>query len=208
MADEFQEWFRFRVLPAIWRLGQQHFREGANDWFSKKLYDGLCRAVQYDQRSTIPMFLISQDSDPRHSMLDFGGHSDVRPQRKKKPIDRRTLKPGVKGCIPIDPVKNYVPSAPKVPDCLQVPIESSFAPVKHFFKQKMHSQGYQGYQGILRAMREAFRDHHTPELIRNCFEHGKLCMNVFSGPEGEPLEANGKIYHCTYGKWLPGELAA
>lgn len=207
VADEFQEWFRFRVLPAVWKICQEQFIEGVNDWFEKKLYQDLCCAVGHEPGNVMePMFLISLDSDPRHSMKDLGRHSN-KLTPKGSLVDRRTLSVGEVGYIPIDPIKNYVPTAPKVPDCLQCPIEMSFSPVKRHFRGIVHEPEYKGERGMVRAMQEAFQLKHTADRIKNCFTHGELAMRVFSGREDEVVVQGDTCYHCTFGKWVPRKVA-
>lgn len=206
VADEFQEWFRLRALPAIKEAAITHFQPGVNDWFDADAYDELCAAVQFDATGEDPMFVIAQDSDPRHTMTDLGQHSSRR-TAKGKPVDRRCLRRGQKGYIPIDPLRNYVPNAPKVPDCLQFPIESFYGKVKKHYRKQLANMDSPTAREMIAAMLKAFVSAQEKDAIKRCFEHGAACMQVLSGFPGETYDYNGKTYHCTYGRWMPKDLA-
>lgn len=207
VAHEFQEWMRFRVLPAIRRLARKHFVKGRNKWFKKKIYDELCRAVGHEATGMAPMFLISQDSDPRHTMADHAGHSG-RLRRGQTPPDRRLLEKGQKGYIDVDPIKNYMPHAAKVPDSVQVAVESFFGAAKPDFKRRITSGQCATVPEMVHAISAALERAATVEKIHNHFVHGEVCMRVFAGTTDEVVEHNGVVYHCTHGKWLPRGLAA
>lgn len=198
---------RLRVVPAIKQLAIQNFVKGSNTWFKQKNYDRLCTAVGHIHTGMAPLFLISQDSDPRHTMLDHGHHSGRR-RRGVAPPDRRLLKRGQPGYIDLDPVKNYMPHAAKVPDSVQVPIESLFGPVKRFFKSQVAAGECGTVGAMVQAISDALLRSATVEKIHNHFVHGELCMQVFSGLEDEIVVHEGIAYHCTHGKWLPRVLAA
>lgn len=197
------------MLPRIRQLARREFvQRGHKRWFIWKLYQDLCAAVGHVHTGMNPMFLISQDSDPRHSMIDLGGHSCVGTLRTGHLPDRRSLKHGEKGYIPVDPIKNYVPTAPKVPDSLKVPIESFFGPVKRTFKKLQHGRKHNSPSLMVKDIRAAIEKAATPEHIKHCFERGELCMQVFAGKQDEVVHAKGRVYHCTHGKWLPRDLCA
>lgn len=209
VAEEFQEWLRLRVLIRIRQLARQHFRERDHEhWFSWKLYRELCDAVGHDHTGWDPMFLLSLDGDPRHCMKDYGGYSNISAFEAGRYVDRRLIEHGKAGYIPIDPLKNYVPTAHKVPDSLQLPIESFFGPVKRKFKKLQHRRKENSPHLMIEDIREAIKDAATPEHIRKCFEHGELCMRVLTGKVDEVVHHKGVAYHCTYGKWLPRALRA
>lgn len=203
VADEYQEWLRLRALPKIREAAKQHFRKGKNHWFNQKAYDRLCADLQFCATGENPMFLLSMDSDSRHSCTDYhnlGGRG--------RHMDRRLLPAGTPGYIPMDPIRNKVPSAPKVPDSLQVLFESFFGPVKRHFRRLLKDKEDPSPGEMAAAMRAAFQLCAGNGHIHHCFEHGRVCMQVFSGLENEVVEYKSTKYHCTHGKWLPRDLAA
>lgn len=207
VAEEFQEWMCFRVLPAIRRLASQHSVKGRNGWFKQRVYDNLCRAVDHLVTGQDPMFLISQDSDPRHTMVDHAGHSG-RLRRGQAPPDRRLLQRYQQEFIDVDPQKNYMPHAVKVPDSVHVPIESLFGADKPSFKRRLLAKHNVSVRDMLDGIVEAVGEAATVEKIHRHFVHGELCMQVFSGTADEVVQHNGVHFHCTHGKWLPRDLAA
>ena len=203
MADEFQEWFRLRALPMMKEAARQNFRKGKNHWFNQKAYDALCAAVQFCATGESPMFMWAMDSDARHSFKDYqnlGGRGCN--------MDRRLLPAGTVGHIPVDPVRNQVPHAPKVPDSLQAPIEMFYGPVKRIYRRLLKDKKDPSPGEMIAAMREAFRLCADSGCIYHCFMHGRVCMQVFSGLENEVVQYKETVYHCTHGKWLPRDLAA
>lgn len=198
---------RFRVLPTINRLARKHFARGRNRWFNQKNYDKLCRAVGHVDSAMAKMFLISQDCDPRHTMLDHAGHSGLL-RRGHNPPDRRLLKKGSVGYIDVNPTKNYMPHAAKVPDSVQVAVESLFGSIKQEVKSTLVAMGSFSVSEMWLAILAAVEKAGTVEKIHNHFEHGAVCMKVFAGTTDEVVQHNGKRFHCTHGKWLPRELAA
>lgn len=211
VANEFQEWFRLRVLPKIREIARQYFREHSKaDWFNWSEYLDLCAAVGHKHTGIDPMFLVAQDSDSRHTMKYFKLAKDAKDAKKKgkkkqKHLpDRRDIPAGKEGHIPIDKKKNYLPTAPKVPDAVQFPVESCFAPVKGRYKGSAAAGECVRPCDMARNMEGAFAECATPERIRNCFRHGMENMRIFMGKKNETVTIGDTRYHCTHGGQLPG----
>lgn len=185
----------------------KHFGKTTRGWFRQKVYDALCAAVGHIDTGMERAFLISQDSDPRHTMLDHAGLSGRKLRGKELP-DRRLLKKTQRGYIDVDPIRNYMPHAAKVPDSVQVAVESLFGVVKPDVNRKIAAGECPTVTDLCLAISVALHRFATVERIHNHFVHGDLCMRVFAGKEDEVVEHNDKVYHCTHGKWLPRELAA
>lgn len=204
VATEFQEWFRLRALPEIEKLARRNFVQyGHPEWFDWSVYADLCGSVGHIPSGINPFFLISLDSDPRHSMKHWWPCIDQHlPQRGQIP-DRREIKAGLEGHIPIDKVKNYVPTAPKVPDAMQFAIESIFAPVKTRYGEIVKQFDPIRPRDMVWAIKQAFEEVATADNIRNCFRHCEENMRIFRGKEDETVTVGDTVYHCTHGNWLP-----
>jgi len=204
VATEFQEWFRLKVLPAIKdHAGNCFKKDNSPPWFKWSLYQAACAAVGHTPTRYEPFFLVSQDSDPRHSMSHFWPGIDSAVPPHGSPPDRRLIPRGQVGHIPINKVYNYVPSAPKVPDSVQFAIESLFASVKRRYFTLMLDYPDSTPKEMVDMIRRAFAEVATPETIRNCCRHSEENMRIFCGKESDTVTIDGTVYHCTDGNWLP-----
>lgn len=204
MATEYQEWFRLRALPEIKKRARENFLQyGHPDWFDWSVYADLCGAVGHIPSGISPFFLVSQDCDPRHTMKYFWACIDAGLRPHAHIPDRRDIPEGHKGHIPIDKVKNYVPTAPKVPDAMQFAIESIFAPVKRRYSALLAGYNEVTPANMVWAIERAFEEVATPSSIKNCFVHCEENMRIFCGKEDETVTVDGTVYHCTHGNWLP-----
>lgn len=212
VATEFQEYMRVRVLPAIRQFARDNFREREHPpWMSWSSYRRLCAAVDRVPSAMDPMFLLSLDADSRHSMKHFWpaiDRPDVPARSLPPPPDRRLLPEGSQGYIHIHPEHNYVPSAPRVPDSVQFPIESMFSGVKRAFRAFVRDPEACTAGEMWLGIQAAFQDSATAESIKRRFEHAEKNMRVFSGVEGQTVQIEGVQYHCTHGNWLPSVLRA
>lgn len=212
MATEFQEWFRLRALPAIIAAAQQNFQSvHPPAWFDAAAYKQLCDAAGVPVDCPQPMFLVSQDSDSRHSMTHFWPEIDARSRRSSIPksaIDRRTIPAGQYGHIGIHPLYNYVPTAPKVPDCIQLPIECLFSPIKHEFHKERRARKLQEPSVLMSLVKEVFERDATPERIGKCWDHACKALSVFSALTTETVLIDGVEYSGTHGNVLPKRLRA
>lgn len=204
MATEFQEWFRLRALPSIKEMAGMHFKKDSSPaWFKWSLYTDVCAAVGHLPTRYEPFFLVSLDCDPRHSMAHYWPAIDSPVPVHGRRQDRRSMLKGDLGYIPINKVYNYVPAAPKVPDCVQFPVESLFASIKRRYFSLMLKSPNSTPKEMVSVIKRAFAEVATPELIRNCFRHGEENMQIFMGREGDTVTIDGAVYHCTNGNRLP-----
>lgn len=205
VAVEFQEWFRLRALPAIIEFAREHFHQRSRDeWFHYKDYVKLCRAVGRNPADRFnPMFLVSLDWDSRHSMLHHWPNIDKGLPQRGPTVDRRDIPVGQPGYIPIDKYINYIPSAPRMADCLQFPIESVFADVKREFRRLVKQNEPTTAAELFALIQQAFAVAATQQTIQNCFRHAEENMRIFAGLEHETVSINGVKFQCTHGHWLP-----
>lgn len=208
MEVEFQEWLRLRALPAIRKLCRMHFvQHGHPEWFKWKCYQDLCAAVGHRIDAYDPMFFISHDSDSRHGYIDRWLKLDDPTHAGPLP-DRRDIPEGQPGHIPLDKHKNYVPTAPRVPDAMQFAIESIFSQVKTAYDAIIGDRTDETAEEMQRAMEEAFRKAVTPEYVLKCFKHGDGNMRIFAATEDTVVTLKGIDYHGTNGGWLTKDRRA
>lgn len=210
VATEFQEWLRLRCIPGIRQFCKANFKErGHPPWFSWSAYQRLCGALDRTPSGMEPNFLLSLDADARHTMKHMWpeiDHPTPRGMRAPPPADRRLIPAGEEGHIPLHPVYSYAPSAPRIPDVLQFPIESTFSTVKRAFRAELRACKAPSPRQMVAAMQAGFARGATQPSIEQRFVHAEKNMLVFSGQEGSVVELDGVRYHCTGGNWLPAVL--
>lgn len=201
---EFQEWLRLRVIPAVREACKKAFVQRRHPaWFVWKLYQEFCAAVGHTPEGENPLFLLSFDSDPRHGMK-YNWMKIDHPGFKGRVPDRRDIEFGKPGHIPVDKLKNFVPTAAKVPDAHQFPVESLFARAKTAYYNHLGDNQAptpaQMWNSIEHAFREVSAD---SETVQNIFEHGDGNMRLFATKTDTELVLKGKRYYGTDGGWLP-----
>lgn len=182
-------------------------------WFSWSAYQRLCAAFDCIPSSMNSPFLLSLDCDSRHTMKHMWPAIDspaapvtrgrTSSSRPRAPQDRRLIPAGQPGHIPLHPIYNYAPSAPRIPDVLQFPIESTFATVKQEFRAALKRCKSPGAKEMVDVMYAAFAQCATQATIQRRFEHAERNVLVFSGQEGSVVDLDGVRFHCTGGNWLP-----
>ena len=212
VAVEFQEWLRCRAIPSIKAFCMANFKErGHPAWFSWSAYQRLCAAMDCTPSGMEPRFLLSLDADARHTMKYLWQRIDD-PHAAGPPPDRREIPPGQLGHIPLYPIYNYVPSAPRIPDVLQFPIESTFSTVKRVFRAELKKiralKRKPTAAEIVDAMRVGFEVGAVQPAIQHRFENAEKNVLVFKGQLGRSVVIEGVTYHCTGGNWLPAVLRA
>lgn len=207
VADEWQEWLRLRAIPAMNKAAKAHFRDGANQWFSAKAYAALKAAVGWDKSR--PLYLLAHDQDPRHSMRDMAHYRhELTRTAHPEDKDRRSYPKGTGRWIELDADKQYVPTAPRVPDTVQQPIELLFSNIKPAVKQATrHMLEYSVYD-MIREIELAFDRYATPDGIAKAFAHAHDSLRIWSGKEGRTVEVRGVTFYCTHGGWVQRRMRA
>lgn len=193
------------MLPHIREVARKHFHERDHpEWFKWSKYVDLCSAVGHSLDGMDPMFMLAQDRDSRHTLRHFLPERTAKKAGLSKPaaVYRYDIPPLTEGHIPIDKHKNFLPSAPRVPDAVQFPVESLFASVKKRFKQFADAGECETPADMVCAIKRAFAEVATPETIRHCFEHGETNMQIFMGTTDQIVTVGDTNYHCTDGDQL------
>ena len=207
---EFQEWFRLRALPAMQNCADRNFMRKPGfpeHWFSTAEASSYARLVHATQFQSMyhKKYLISHDQDSRHSMKHY---PPTRAGRRGKPIDRRSLPNRSPLRISVDVLKDYVPTAPRVPDCIQSPIEMFFAPVKTRFRALLEEHRRQGctsnFDVVMQKALQAFKENGTADRGTRCWRHAiEKSLRIFATPAGEWLKIGEADVMGTGGDWVP-----
>lgn len=216
VAVEVQEWVRLKLLPRVNdALRPCCRRRGHPDWLQFRVFEKLCRAVGRKVSSEHAAWLLAMDWDARHtnkylwSVIDPIVHAKSNglppPTNLEKPIDRRTIPKGEEGWIPLSVVGSTLPSAARMHDTSQFPIESTFAPIKRVYWKILSRLGDDSPASMVRAIKEAFRICATPERIHRNWVHAENSLRVFCGELGTQVQINGETFHCTHGNWVPAK---
>ena len=207
VSEEFSEWMRLRAIPAMNRAAELHFVPGRHTWFSGAKYNKLKQALDWPAEK--PCFLISQDNDNRHQFTDMWY---VREQQRKnakkrdgkrhsvKRRDRRDLAPKQRGWVDLDR-RQYVPSAPKVPDCIQQPIECFFGGLKRRFREH-YKLKENGWRSMVESILYVWETWAEKQELHKYWRHAKTALKVFSGLPNETVTVGNREVLCTPGDWV------
>jgi hypothetical protein len=128
VATEFQEWMRLKVVPTLEDFAEKHFKSGANSWFKARLYRDFSL---YD----------AQGRPPKH-----------------RERDRRLFCTGSRNVMDIDAITQYVPSAPRVWDVIQCPVEITIALIKGRARQLINQLDKPSIYDIARCVFQAAQE--------------------------------------------------
>ena len=199
---EWQDWLRLRAYPKMRAFADANFIREDGHWFNEQVDLALVRTTGHDIASPNKKFLVTHDQDARHSYL----HHYTTDSGRKKTIDRRLVTVGEKLYMPFDVDLDYVPTAIRVPDCVQSPIEMFFAPIKGAFRKKIAMLRKGGQQTTPRlcaeAVIEAFKEKGTQENVYNCWQHARKSLLVWTTPVGEWVEIDGMFVQGSGGNWV------
>lgn len=205
VGEEFSEWFRLRAIPAMESASRQHFHRGST-WFNAYKYNKLKSALDWSDDK--PCFLVSHDSDTRHYYTDMWEFRRLKATGQKTVAirDRRTLPRGVRGWIDIS-LDGYVPTAKRVPDCIQSPIEMMFSGWKREARKAYKRRPDRGWKAWVECIDSAFNTWVAQQELVKYFQHADHALKVFSGTEDKvvsvPTSHGDRILHCTHGGWVP-----
>lgn len=206
-AFEYQEWRRLRVHHVCATLAERYFKVGAAgaDWFTPdlaKTYAEMKKQLQWNERQDGPFYLVSNDQDKRHTWRDMERH-----QLKEPFTDRTTIPKGERGHISFNRLKQELPTAMRVPDCIQNPVEMVIGITKTEIHKRMARLPKVDSFVIAELVDDVFREKVTPELVQSCWEHGARAVRVFCGQLDQHVmtEIDGRQVKvlCTRGGWVP-----
>ena len=206
-GEEVSEWLRLRVVPAIQKAVAEHFQPNKNEWFDEAKYQELRQAMQWPENK--PLFLLSADMDPRHSCTDMWEirrrkAEGVRPGKQR---DRRDLTRGTYGWMDISRMQ-YIPSAPKVPDTIQQPVESFFGTLKTLVRKEYQGKDGNGWRPMVAAVDKIFQEWAPTDSFAKRWEHACNAIAVFAGEKDDWVQIRRRWIKCTHGGWVPKLVAA
>lgn len=185
------------------------YRKSGDHWFTGAVQASYERLVYATQFHSVyhRKFLISHDQDRRHSMLHYPATVSG---KRGKPFDRRTVAGGGSLQIPVDIQKDYIPTAPRVPDCIQCPIEMYFAPIKVYFRKLLAQQRRAGQQSsfqlVAQLAEQAFNEKGGIERAGSCWQHAvEKALRIFATPYRTWITIDGERVMGVGGNWVPGK---
>lgn len=215
VGTEVQEWWKWVLLPACKRAAELYFNSATNPlWTDEdtKLYKQLMKMVGWNAREWGAFFMLLGDKDVRHTWLS---HAIYRLHGQE--VDRSTLPPTHSLYIRFKRDVQEAPSAPKVPDTIQQPIELCYSHVKPDVKKRkvafMRQHGRQptGYE-LADMTVTSCKAKITPALTHANFRHAETSINVFKGHPGQSVQyvkgTKPWTVQCTDGGWVPKIVAA
>jgi hypothetical protein len=197
-AMEYQEWMRCRAIPAMDAVAASEFRMYANSWFGAQelaFYRRLQKACDHPSHRKRPCALIAADQAPTHCWVDVDHYIEFKTKR-----DRRDIPALQRGHIALDKERDFMPTAPKVPDTLQQPIEMIFATVKREVRKRLAARpGAVTWQHIWEDIQAVWREKVNAALCESCFDHALKAIKIWSTPVARrsTLSAKQSMKQCT-----------
>ena len=107
----------------------------------------------------------------------------------------------------IDRQRDYMPTAPKVPDTLQQPIENVFGIVKQHTRDLQRRRvGKISWKELHADFETAWGQKITPECVKGCFRHAMQAIEIWSALETEHVTVKRKRttyeLYGTHGGWV------
>lgn len=209
VAEENQEWLRLRALPAIIKAANEHFVFSHHPRIDRSLYESFVQDLGVDASRRHASFMLAEDQATTHSwrskryydkLPSATGHTSS--------IDRLKLSRGTRGWVDFDPDQDLLPTAKKVQDCIQSPIEMSWAvPRRQTRLELSQLEGPVTWQQLIDTFCEKYRATVTPDFCERCFNHALKAVHIVCTPAGETItiEKDGKDHtvHGTGGGWAP-----
>lgn len=216
VGTEVQEWWKWELFPACQRAADLYFNNSATNgnWtdHDTKMYNQITKMVGWNTREWGMFWMLLGDHDVRHTWF-----AHVLWRLHGENVDRTTLPKTHRLYIAFNRAVQEAPSAPKVPDCIQQPIELVYSKVKPAVKAMkkafFESEGRQPTSYELADMSvRASKEKITPELASACFRHAETSIKVFSGRTDQTVKyqrgAKEWEVHCTAGGLVPRIVAA
>lgn len=204
-ATEWQAWFRVKVLRACTAAAAANFKCGVNVWWTAAVqdeYTALQRRLRWDKRKRGPLFLVGKDQDKRHSMNDMAAWRETGIL-----VDRTTYAAGAHNSIRFDRAVQELPTASRVPDCIQSPVEMVIGLCKHDFHDSLPDKEAVNTWDIALLFINAVEERVTPELCRKCFDHAWHAICCFAGAVGTEIKVQRGTRNitvkCVRGGWVP-----
>ena len=209
-ATETQELRKFCIFPRCKRVAAQCFHSGAGGIFTedeRRMYKELKAKLMWNTRKWGPLCFCSGDSDRRHSLFD----AVLSRQYKGKNFDRTELPQSHTQHIQWETGLQSLPTAARVPDSIQLPIECCFSIVKPKITKKKHSMTRPRSHELAKISHDVCKQEVTQALVESNFKHALKAIAVFSGRQGESIQykRGGQQWtvHCTDGDWVPKIIA-
>ena len=185
IAEEWQEYYRLCLLPKLQKLGEK-LRQRHATTVSNAKRDLDWKAANGE------LVLISDDKDRRHTHTSMPHYRAAIKRGVKQPklIDRRNIRRGRKGWTMLSD-KHHVPTASKVQDCIQQPVECIISPIKRHVHKLLKKSNKRTGRDIVEAVQESTK-RIKAESIRGAFNEGEVAIRQFAAPRGFEYKAKYK----------------
>jgi hypothetical protein len=209
---EYQDFSQFCKLPECDAAAAKHFQLGANDWFTPevaKKQQEIEKWLCWNTKRDGPFWMMLEDHDGRHTYNDIYTFLQTKTMQ-----DRTELAKGHPRAIHFNKTMRLVPSAKRVPDCLQQPIECTFSVVKPKLTEAVADIGKATTLQIAEIVLDMVPQAVTQKLVHACWRNAASAIQVFAGTEDEHVMVQNKkggarTYKvlCTHGNWVPKLVA-
>lgn len=208
VGEEFSEWLRLRAIPAMQQAARENFQPGKHAWFNDGKYKEMQQAL--GMTGDRACYMLSLDCDGRHACSDFWGYRQAKANQVRGYImrDRRRIPEGQRGWIDMS-MAQLIPSAKRVPDTIQQPIECFYGVLKRKVRRIYQADPENGWQAWVRAIRSVFESEWGRSLrFKRYWDNAEIALRVFSGLKTAEVPIGLiKRARCTHGGWVPAVVA-
>ena len=203
---------RLKVIPTLRRSARAHFpfRSSAGQ------YEQLQRDLDWDEGESGPCYMLSMDQDRRHTFEDFEFFRIQKQHHGKKgrKRDRRDVEYGQGENINFRR-EQLIPTAPKVPDTIQQPVELCIGKINsyvHNWLKDLNTVTFKDLQEATEAACVVENNGLDGAEIRKYWEHACSSIAVFAALRDSPVKVHThgqlRVFHGTQGGWVQKMLRA
>lgn len=169
-------------------------------------YNQLMRDLDWDEEEFGPCFLLAMDKDRRHSFVDYRHYRNERQNTGRgKKRDRRELEYGQGDHIQFQD-RQLIPSAQRVPDTIQQPVELCVGWIKRRVRKTLKGVHKLTFEHLRDAVVDACEELNATDHIKSFWDHATKAIAIFAAEEGKKVKVTvknkEKIFHGTRGGWV------
>lgn len=191
VSEEHQDWLVFDCLPACEDALATILASAGSD--VRHRHDKLQQRINWDEgKMGRKWYGLACDRAGVHSWTSWSRY-----RKGEKRVDRRTIKRGNEGWIPVARCQS-IPQAPKMQDSTESAVEMVIRRIKHFAHAYLDSlPGTEPltWRDLVEANKRGVEQGATLEHVQKCWEHMRKACRIMSATRDTKLklEARGKM---------------
>lgn len=195
------------VIPTLQTTAATHFPKLPQS----EAYEQLKRDLNWDEQEWGTCYLVGMDRDRRHSWTDFRSYRSERAATGRgKKRDRRLVEYGQGDHIQFQE-RQLIPSAARVPDTIQQPVESCIGWIKRRVRCMTRGDRTLTYEKMRASIVTACEELNNSGNIKKFWDHSCKAIAVFAAEKNQKVKVNvrGKdqTFRGTQGGWVSKKLS-